>query len=324
MTIRRYQADDASMWDAFVRDSKNGTFLFLRGYMDYHSDRFTDHSLLYFDEKSHLVALLPGNAEEAEQQYYSHQGLTYGGFILSAKTRALDVMQLFEATIEYLARQGFCEWHYKQIPTIYHRCPAQEDEYALWRFGARIEHCLIASTVPLEANLRPAIERRRNRGVARAAEKGYQIVDTERLELVWPIIENNLRQKYNAKPVHSLEEMRLLQERFPNLIRCFLALKDGTPQACVVAYLANQETVHIQYGHATEIGKADGALDLMYVTLIDRFRNMGYHYLDFGTSNEDGGNVLNANLIAQKEGFGARGIAYKTYCIKLEKNIGKL
>lgn len=320
MIIKRYTIEDAQQWDRFVEDSKNGTFLFIRGYMDYHNDRFTDHSLLYFNRKNQLIALLPANeANNEEKELFSHQGLTYGGFILSNKSRAEEVIELFDTTISYLRDKGFSRWHYKQMPTIYHRCPAQEDEYALWRNKALIESCLISSTILLtNQGQTPETERRRKRGMCRALERGYQIFDSDRLELFWPIMEKNLNQKYAVSPVHTMAEMKLLQSRFPNLIRCYLAVKEGTPQAGVIAYLANQETVHIQYGHATETGKKDGALDLMYLTLADRFRRMGYHYMDFGNSNEEGGKVLNTNLIVQKEGFGARGIVYKTYCIDIK------
>lgn len=319
MKICRYTSDDASKWDKFVEDSKNGTFLFLRSYMDYHSQRFADHSLLFYDDKGKLMALLPGNEVQKEtKQYFSHQGLTYGGFILNTKIRAEEVLTLFDDTVTYLREQGFCQWHYKMIPTIYHRCPSQEDEYALWRHNAQLESCLISSTIPLQGqSITPEVERRRTRGLVKASERGYQIIETDRLELFWPIMEKNLMQRYSVKPVHTLEEMKLLQSRFPNLIRCYLALKDGTPQAGAIAYLANQETAHIQYGHATAIGKTDGALDLLYLSLVDRFRRASYHYMDFGNSNEEGGRYLNNNLIAQKEGFGARGIVYKTYCITI-------
>ena len=66
MSLRRYTADDAEAWDDFVEQSKNGTFLFKRQYMDYHSDRFTDHSLLFFNKKRHLIAFLPANEVKKE------------------------------------------------------------------------------------------------------------------------------------------------------------------------------------------------------------------------------------------------------------------
>lgn len=317
MRIERYTANEAPQWDALVRESKSGTFLFERGYMDYHSDRFTDHSLMYYDDKQRLVALLPAN--ERGHELFSHQGLTYGGFILTSKVTAEQVLQLFDETIVYLRAQGFAAWYYKPVPTIYHQCPAEEDEYALWRHDAQQVVCNLACTVPLNGTpQQPPFERRRRRGVTRASESGYQVVDDAALEVFWPIMVNNLQERYDASPVHTLAEMQLLQSRFPDRIKSYLCVDaEGTPQAGAVLFLTNTMTVHVQYGHATHQGKADGALDLLYTQLIGQYREAGYHYFDFGTSNEAGGRILNESLIAQKEGFGGRGIAYRTYRITL-------
>ena len=58
LEIRRYTPAMANEWNKFVAASKNGTFLFDRNFMDYHSDRFHDHSLLVY--RGHqLYALLP-------------------------------------------------------------------------------------------------------------------------------------------------------------------------------------------------------------------------------------------------------------------------
>ena len=46
--IQRYTSDKQAEWDAFIAQSKNGTFLMQRGYMDYHSDRFVDCSLMFY------------------------------------------------------------------------------------------------------------------------------------------------------------------------------------------------------------------------------------------------------------------------------------
>ena len=47
--IHRYTAAYHRDWNDFVSESSNGTFLFLREYMEYHADRFTDYSLLVYD-----------------------------------------------------------------------------------------------------------------------------------------------------------------------------------------------------------------------------------------------------------------------------------
>ena len=65
ISICRYTQDKHAQWDDFVKVSKNGTFLFLRAYMDYHSDRFHDHSLMFHNEKGKLIAVLPANIKTA-------------------------------------------------------------------------------------------------------------------------------------------------------------------------------------------------------------------------------------------------------------------
>jgi hypothetical protein len=63
LEIRRYTADAANEWNNFVAQSKNGTFLFDRRYMDYHADRFQDHSLMFYDDHR-LLAVMPGHIKD--------------------------------------------------------------------------------------------------------------------------------------------------------------------------------------------------------------------------------------------------------------------
>ncbi|MFW5535735.1 MAG: GNAT family N-acetyltransferase, partial [Prevotella sp.] len=55
-----YSPSEAFLWNSFVEHSRQGTFLFNRGYMDYHSDRFSDCSLM-FRRKGRICAVLPAN-----------------------------------------------------------------------------------------------------------------------------------------------------------------------------------------------------------------------------------------------------------------------
>ena len=61
--IKRYTIDDKRRWDQYVAKARNATFLFYRDYMDYHSDRFHDHSLLFF-KGNHLHSILPAHEKE--------------------------------------------------------------------------------------------------------------------------------------------------------------------------------------------------------------------------------------------------------------------
>ena len=82
ITLKKYSSEDKNQWDAFCDTAKNATFLFKRDFMDYHTNRFEDFSLLLYKEGV-LLALLPAN--RLETTLYSHQGLTYGGFIVGKK-----------------------------------------------------------------------------------------------------------------------------------------------------------------------------------------------------------------------------------------------
>ena len=111
--VRRYNPDDADRWNSFVAESKNGTFLLDRRYMDYHADRFTDYSLLfYLDDK--LVALLPANVQG--DILFSHGGLTYGGLVTTDKLKTVDALDVFNYLRKHLLLEGFERVIYKPCP----------------------------------------------------------------------------------------------------------------------------------------------------------------------------------------------------------------
>ncbi len=307
ISLRRYTASDAKEWDAFVATAKNATFLFMRGYMDYHSDRFIDHSLMFYDD-NRLYALLPANI--CGDTLYSHQGLTYGGIILNEKASTPTTLLIFDALNEYLRETGIKRVVYKPVPHVYHSLPAEEDLYALyWKCGAKITKRDIGTM--LEFGNHPRWARLRRRGVKHAEEAGVTVKEDDNLEDFWLILEQNLWDCHGVKPVHTIEEMRLLKSRFPENIRLYNAYKDGAPVGGILLYVY-KNVVHAQYSSATPEGKQIGALDAIY----DRILNhdfVDYKYFDWGRSTEGDGHILNENLIMQKEGFGGRAVIYDTY-----------
>ena len=317
--IKKYTAEDRQSWDEFVAGSVNGTFLLMRDYMEYHADRFTDHSLMFYSEAGKLCSILPANIvvdEDGQKHLHSHQGLTYGGFVLSEKEGTNDVMQLFTDLKEYMKQQGINYLHYKQIPTIYHQIPAQEDEYALWRNNAQLEVCNISTTLYLAH--RPKMAKVRHWGYTSARKRGLYIDDDTSLDAYWPILEEGLKERYNALPVHTLAEIKKLKELFPDNIRCITVSKsDGEMLGGVVIYVCRR-CVHLQYSIVTRTGMKMRALDLLYMEIIDHLtKGADTDWFDFGTSNEDRGRYLNSNLISFKESFGGRGVAYKQWLLEV-------
>ena len=305
--IVRYTPERQAEWDEFVTQSKNGTFLFMRGYMDYHSDRFADHSLMFY-LKEKLYALLPANSNGDTLQ--SHMGLTYGGLIMGTKTTATATVELFRQLNEHLRAEGFRHVTYKCVPWIYHQLPAEEDRYAIFRTcNARLAACEMASTIAVQQHLR--WERLRRRGVKRAAEAGVTIERSTDYAAFWHVLEDNLLSRHNVRPVHTIDEILLLQSRFPDNIILYVAKKDDEVLGGIVLYITPQ-VVHAQYSSATPEGKQLGVLDALYDRIIlHDYSN--YPYFDFGISTTNRGTVLNDELIFQKEGFGGRGVCYEWY-----------
>ncbi len=307
--VERYQGSDSAAWNDFVRVSKNGTFLFDRGYMDYHSDRFVDHSLVLRAEDGRILALLP--AAERDNELHSHAGLTYGGLILGNATGSVAAIEMIEAIRAYLASSGLAFLHYKTIPSIYHQQPAEEDRYALFRAGAVLTRRDVLSVVPREDRLK--YQDRRARGVKAAAKAGVELVESRDFEPFWRVLEDTLRERFGARPVHSLEEIILLHGRFPESIRLFEGRVDGqTAAGCVIFETAR--VAHVQYIATSGSGRKIHGLDAVFDHLL---RNVypEKHFFDLGNSNGAAGDMLNTGLVEQKEGFGARTIVHDYYTL---------
>ena len=307
--IKKYTESDKKLWDNFIDLSKNGNFLFLRDYMDYHKDRFTDHSLLMY-RKEKLAGIFPANRKDSI--LYSHQGLTYGGFIYSTKTGATDVLAMFEALIQYGRGHNIEKIVYKAIPYIYSTYPAQEDLYALFRYKAELIGCHLSSTIPLK-NSSKFIESRKS-GVRKAINNQLICSESTDFHSFWKVLETNLGSKYEVKPVHTVLEIQYLRQLFPENIKLYIVNKGEDMVAGTVVYIY-KHIVHVQYISANEEGKELGALDLLFDYLIHT-QFATYDYFDFGYSTEQMGNYLNANLLFQKEGFGGRGVIYPIYELK--------
>lgn len=297
-------------WDTFVSASCQGVFLFKRGYMDYHSDRFDDFSLVA-TERGRIVAALPANRVGAD--VYSHQGLTFGGWLTD--TRHIDtnaMMNLWALMTAYLKSEAVTTLHYKPIPYIYTDYPAQEDRYALFRAGASLETCQVSSVIDLRQPVQFNENMRRNSAKARKAE--ICAGESFDYDTYWALLSEVLRRRHDAAPVHSADEIKLLAGRFDN-IRLYTAHnRDGRMVAGVVIY-ASENVARSQYIAADDEGRDTGALAYLFERLIKEYS--GYNYFDFGTSNEDGELFLNEGLIRQKSSMGGRAVTFDCFKIDL-------
>lgn len=314
LTVRHYRPDlDQQRWDAFVSgESRNATFLHLRDYMDYHSDRFTDASLMVEDD-GRLLAVMPG-CSTPDDTFSTHSGLTFGGLLMSDKITQESVLEAFRQINALLRSEGYKNVIYKPVPHIYHRIPAEDDLYALFKeCGATL--AARAPSATIITGKRPPLSRDRKYSLNKATKSGVTASESDDYTAFWEILTGNLSRRHNALPVHSLDEIRLLQSRFPERIKLHTA-KSATGEivaGCVV-YLFDR-VAHTQYISASAEGFELRALDLLLNHIIEQYSD--FQYFDFGISTEQGGMILNSGLMHQKEGFGARATVLDTYTYSL-------
>lgn len=306
MKIKQYSTTDLNNWNEFVKNSKNGIFMFNRGFMDYHSDRFKDNSLMFM-ENGELIAVLPASLHGNELR--SHGGLTYGGFITNEKMKQHKMLDCFDLLKQYMNENNITKLIYKCIPHIYHKQPSEEDLYALYKTGAKVLKIEPSTTLNLKLPLK--MPKGRKAQISRAKREGVIIEQSNDFDTFIKLENSVLAEHHDAKAVHSAEELKLLKSRFENEIQLWVAKYEDKIIAGTLLFVY-ENVVHTQYMAANEKAREIGGLDLLVKTVMDKVSE-DKSYLDFGISTEDSGKYLNEGLISQKEGFGARTVCYQTW-----------
>lgn len=311
ITVARYKPEYAEVWNEFIGASNTGTFLFDRGFMEYHADRFVDHSLMFFSDEK-LIAVLPAN--KSDMQLRSHGGLTYGGFVLPARCSSVTVLALFDALINYARSMGFESVLYKPVPSIYHSVPSEAERYALYRCNARLVRSDLSTAVWLPEPQKISASRRQ--GAKKALKAGLQVRETGNWPRFWRLLEGVLSEQHDSLPTHTLAEIEELAQRFPENITLIEAFDAGEKVYAGAVLFDCGVTVHAQYLAASDEGRNNGALNAVILDMVqNRFAER--RWFDFGISTEAAGRVLNEGLLRQKEMFGGSALVYDQFEIAL-------
>jgi hypothetical protein len=313
LALRPYEPSDASVWDAFLEESWNGTFLHSRRFMAHHGDRFDDRSLLITDAKDRLVGLLPAAVDPHDDRtVVSHPGLTYGGIVRGRRLAGSDLVAVIDQMLEYFAGLGFRALRYKAVPHIYHRVPAGDDLFALAELGARRVLCELTTPIPLTVEA-PAFNSLRKRRIRKAADAGVEVAEgADGIDGFWQVLNDNLRERYNVAPVHSAEELHEFARILPDNVRCVVGRLDGEVLAGTIIFETPIVT-HTQYLSSNHLGQEIGALDIVIAQAIDGARDRGRWYFNLGTSSDRPASRLNEGLHRWKLSFGGGGAPHDVY-----------
>lgn len=317
LQLRPYEPADADAWDAFCAAAHQATFLHSRRFLSYHGDRFRDRSLILADG-GNWAAVFPAAAQPGDDRcVVSHPGITYGGILHQAGLAGERVLDALSMICRHYAAQGYERLIYKATPWFYHMTPAQDDLYALFRLGVRRVRCDLSSTIDLQRR-RPVRERRR-RSLKKALRSGVEVREgNEFLPAFWQVVTDNLKQKHQTSPVHTLAEATMLAERFPDNIRCVVGLTADDVIAGVLLF-TTPVVAHAQYIASSAAGYEISALDAVFEHCIEEAVSDGKRWFDFGISTESSGLVLNDGLYRFKSEFGGGGTVHEFFEIDLRE-----
>lgn len=304
--VQKYSSEKCQLWNEFVAHAKNATFLFHRDFMEYHRDRFEDFSLLIFDEENNLQALLPANRNG--DVLYSHKGLTYGGLIFKENHNPIFTSKIVDSLLLFLKSESFSAIHIKIIPTIYNRSNTQEFDCYLHQIGAELLNREMNLVIDLRNEWKLSKSKFKH---FKKAEPKLEMTEEEDFSLFWnDVLIPRLSEKYDAIPVHSLEEIQKLKQKFSSNILQFSAYHEDEIVAGITVFKFDN-VVKSQYGATTRKGEKLRALDFLFISLIQKFKSEGNYFFDMGTVTN------NEGLLTQKIELGCDVFNNDFYLIKL-------
>ncbi len=262
--------------------------------MEYHSDRFQDFSLLVFDQDK-LIGVFPANVKGTE--VYSHLGLTYGGLILKKRIGGERVKNMVHQIIDFLRLHDITDLYAKSIPVFYHQQPSNEFLFFLSELGAKPYRRDLNLAIDYQKPF--TIHKSKLKNYKKRAELGFEIREEDDFSVFWDqVLKPRLKEKHGTKPVHTIEEIHLLKRNFPKAIQQFVILLDNEVLAGITIF-KTKEVVKSQYGAVTDKGETHRALDFLFISLIEKYKNEGYRFFDMGTVTDN-----NYGLLKQKEELG--------------------
>ena len=307
--VVRYDKDNRREWDEVVAGADNAHFMASRTFIEYHKDRFIDHSILIY-RNGKLVGVLPAN--QSDDTFYSHQGLTFGGLFVRKKYNRCEIIcEIMSAVIAYVRKMGFKKFIYKFCSHIYHKRPCCADYYALCRLSEEVpysEICHVSSTVMLNRNI--AFSSSRKNHAKQALKYNLRIEQrTDAWNDYWSILSERLRERFQKKPVHSLDEITFLAKSFPEKIKLFVVFSEDNTNDILggTVIFETDEVAHVQYTAVRSEHQNKGVLDYLFLELIKNYQKSGHTCFDFGisTSTKELGKIFNKGLLDFKEAFGA-------------------
>lgn len=262
--------------------------------MDYHSDRFEDHSLMIY-KADQLIALLPAN--KTNTFLNSHQGLTYGGVLFDIEYSEDSVLEVLSSVEEYLKSIGVSSLQVKEQPEIYN----QKSQFYSTLFNQNSfkvlnTHKYLAIDFSEELNIHKTKLKHSRKGL----EYGIDIRLDNDFSAFWTkVLIPKLENKFKTKPVHTLDEIERLHQLFPKHILQYNAYINHKIVGGITIF-DKGKVVKSQYSGSTQMGEKNFVIDTLFLHLIQHYKSEGKQFFSMGTVTTKDALGFSPGLLKQK------------------------
>lgn len=327
LIIKKYKDEDEEVWDDFVKEGVLATIYHTRKFINYHpKDRFVDNSTLVY-LKNELICVVPackkripntnnviimpdGDIEIdpsefttcAQDKYFSYMGSTYGGPVFLRKyfeTRYVsiilnEVLNYYHNRIEFrIANDIYFEDNIFMVYSLLGSKMRMVPELSWY--------------IDTDDDFLNNICNKRNKSHLLKIIDDQNIVcsstdDIEDYRKFYNILEDNLSNRHNTQPTHSLEEFLKLKSILNDNGKLYL-VKEKEEILGGVYIIKVTSLCWYTFYITKNIAMYDNNAVIPYLmyTISKDAKNNDVKYVDYGICVEDRGNILNIGLADFKE-----------------------
>ena len=307
-------------WNNLIFYENQQSLFLSKKFLNYHpKDRFNEFNIFIF-ENNKLFLIIPGVRNDEE--IFSHNGSTYGGFIQFFPLSQERYNQIYVELKKFLSNRGIKALSMRISPREF----TKNTEYGFFDSLKDVEILYEEEETFVELfnknfiNLRDSGFRRNH---IRDIKKIIEIEDklehkrsnlNDELHDYYKLLTNNL-EKHNVEPTHSREELRFLIENFRKQIWIDLLKFNGKIITGLVTFRMNKDVLHYFYGSTDYTFEPKGILKYAYWKSMINAKKNNFQYINFGVDSKYG-EEHNKTLRSFKEGFGGKHTFRKTVKIK--------
>ena len=303
--IEKYTPRKKKIWNNMVKNLTNNIFFFHRDYLSYFKNNINENSLIIYDDKlKKIIGFIPGNI--SKDTFYSFEKLTFGGlFLENLYYKNIFFSEIFNILIEYLKEKKIKKVFFRLLPSPYYT----NDNALLLSYLNNLKKSKIFTEISSYIKLSKLNNFSKLRLRSLKKNKDLIIKRKKITKKYWNFVSKNLKLKYKVNPVHTYDEMKFLEKKFPKNILFFSCYKRNIFLGGLVVFKFG-EVLKIQYVGFDEKYKYLNPQDSIITYLIKNDIFNDIKILDFGISTENNGKTINENLLFYKETFGAVNFNY--------------